>query len=472
MYGDYREIGEIKRLLEDNPEGLSITEISQAMGVHRTTIAKYLDILQMKGDVALKIRGTSKMYQLSKRVPASVIRYLYKCPFILIGQNLTIIEISDDLAGILNIREDIIGSSVTSQSMASLMNGEIQKKCREALSGKPSAFTHSAIIRNDQKHFKIQVIPIVFDDGKTGCSILIKDFTDTRILSFNLEICENELKTLTHDLNEFVFRCTPEGILTRVNPGFCLRMGKNAEDLLGFPYEHVISHQDMESLIRKKQEISPSSPVRTIKFKVIQPDGMVAWEEWTYRGLYSKEKTITGYVAVGRDITEEQHLKEQLETFHASFEALVKQRTREMRQANQELMAEISRRELIERELLIIQAAFDHASDSIILFERSGAVWRANETSCRLLGYTKEEMKDISVFLINPNVSEGIWNNMWEQAEKDLKITRVKAFHKRKDGIIIPVDVSRTFIQAGSVTLFCSIARETKGSRSKKTTQF
>jgi hypothetical protein len=32
--------------------------------------------------------------------------------------------------------------------------------------------------------------------------------------------------------------------------------------------------------------------------------------------------------------------------------------------------------------------------------------------------------------------------------------------HVRKDGTIIPVEVSRTFFTAGPMTLFCSIARE------------
>ena len=190
---------------------------------------------------------------------------------------------------------------------------------------------------------------------------------------------------------------------------------------------------------------------------------MMAYEEWIYRGLFLENGTLAGYVAVGHDISRQRHLEEQLNTFHANFESLVKQRTKEMRQANQDLLKEIARRERIERELLIIEAAFDYASDSILLFEQSGELWRANESSCRLLGYSKDEIRAITVFEINREITTDIWQEMWEQANNEDGISRVISTHVRKDGTVIPVELSRTFIRAGPVTLFCSIAREIRG---------
>jgi response regulator of citrate/malate metabolism len=49
MIGDYEEIHTIKELLHASPQGLSITDISKQLHLHRTTAAKYLDMLQMKG---------------------------------------------------------------------------------------------------------------------------------------------------------------------------------------------------------------------------------------------------------------------------------------------------------------------------------------------------------------------------------------------------------------------------------------
>jgi PAS domain S-box-containing protein len=237
-------------------------------------------------------------------------------------------------------------------------------------------------------------------------------------------------------------------------------MDRKPEELIGFSYEPVISHEDLERLSKMKQKINQITPSQTISFKSIQPDGMMAFEEWTYKGIFTENGDLSGFLVTGHDISREKQLEEQLNTFHASFEALVKQRTKEMRQANQDLMKEIARRERIERELLMIEAAFNHASDSILLFERSGKLWRANETSCRLLGYSKDEISTMSVFDINQEITPAIWDNMWELSEQEPEISRVISTHVRKDGTIIPVEVSRTFFTAGPMTLFCSIARE------------
>jgi PAS domain S-box-containing protein len=195
---------------------------------------------------------------------------------------------------------------------------------------------------------------------------------------------------------------------------------------------------------------------------------MVAWEEWMYRGIFSKTGTLAGYQAVGKDVSERKHLEDQLRTYHANFEAVVKQRTREMRAANQDLMAEIARREKLERELLLIRFVFDHASDSILLFDRSGAMYRANETACSLLGYSREEIKNIRVFDVNPEITPEIWNQMWESAEKESEILRVRSVHLRRDGEIFPVEVARKFISAGPVSLFCSIARKIQENKEER----
>lgn len=460
MIGDYDEIRAIKDLLHVSSQGLSITDIARELQLHRTTAAKYLDMLQMKGDVDLRIMGTSKVYHPSCRIPASIIHTFFEGPYILFTARLIVREYSGEIQEICDITGDITGKELTDAILSPLIKESVPEMCKRAVLGNPASFDLTIADKKISKNLHVRIIPIVFDDGRAGCAFLIEDKTLLYNALREAEICEKELKSVSDDLSEFMFTCNPDGILKRVNAPFCTRMDRNPKELLGFPYEPVISHEDLERLTRLKQEITPHSPIQTISFKAIQPDGMVAFEEWTYRGLFTEGGTLNGYLAVGHDISREHHLEEQLNTFHASFEALVKQRTKEMRQANQDLMKEIARRERIERELLIIEAAFDHASDSILLFEQSGSLWRANESSCRLLGYSKEEIKQISVFQINQEITLDLWQAMWEKSEEESGISRVVSTHLRKDGTIIPVDLSRTFIKAGPMTLFCSIARE------------
>ena len=459
MIGDFEEIGRIRELLTEHPRGMSITEISRELGIHRTTVAKYLDGLQMKGEVDMRVVSTAKMYHLSTRIPSSALIAFTQDPFLLISFRQTVVSASDKVIDILGLKENPVGHSITDPVLSELIEEDIQAKVKKATQGFGSTAEKIIKVQGVTRWLKISILPIVFEDGRPGCAFICHDDTPYQEAVLKAELSAGETEALATDQTEFIFRSRPDGILTFVNDAFCNRMERKREELIGFPYEPVISHEDLENLSRIRDGITQKKPTGQISFKAIQPDGMVSWEEWLYRGIFSSTGVLAGFQAVGRDISERKHLEDQLQTYYTNFEAIVKQRTREMRSANQDLMAEIARREKLERELLIIKFVFDHASDSILLFERSGAMYRANETACTLLGFTSEEIHSISVFDVNPEITPLIWQEMWTSDRDVEETSRVRSVHRRRDGEIIPVEISRKFITAGPISLFCSIAR-------------
>jgi DNA-binding Lrp family transcriptional regulator len=52
----------ILRLLERHPEGLSIGEIAQRVGIHRTNLSKYLYRLAGAGRIVERKLGKAKLY--------------------------------------------------------------------------------------------------------------------------------------------------------------------------------------------------------------------------------------------------------------------------------------------------------------------------------------------------------------------------------------------------------------------------
>ena len=65
------ELSHIKELLRSHPRGMTIIDISQKIGINRNSVAKYLDVLLISGQVEMHAVGTAKLYFLSKRVPIS-----------------------------------------------------------------------------------------------------------------------------------------------------------------------------------------------------------------------------------------------------------------------------------------------------------------------------------------------------------------------------------------------------------------
>ncbi|MFA6333794.1 MAG: helix-turn-helix domain-containing protein, partial [Methanoregula sp.] len=61
----------ITDLLEQNPQGLSITELVRTGGLNRNTVGRYLDNLLVSGQVEMRHFGMAKIYTLSQRLPVS-----------------------------------------------------------------------------------------------------------------------------------------------------------------------------------------------------------------------------------------------------------------------------------------------------------------------------------------------------------------------------------------------------------------
>ncbi|HUW86730.1 MAG TPA: helix-turn-helix domain-containing protein, partial [Methanoregula sp.] len=64
---------QIKDILKENPQGLSITDIVKAVNINRNTIGRYLENLLVSGQVEMRRFGMEKIYSLSQRVPLSAV---------------------------------------------------------------------------------------------------------------------------------------------------------------------------------------------------------------------------------------------------------------------------------------------------------------------------------------------------------------------------------------------------------------
>ncbi len=121
---------------------------------------------------------------------------------------------------------------------------------------------------------------------------------------------------------------------------------------------------------------------------------------------------------------------------------------------------DISVRKRIEHEskvlVLMQQALMNSALEGIHIMDIQGNVVEANNTFCQMLGYTQEEVRKL-------NVTD--WDAQWSREELMsrfsalvlLKDTRFETRHRRKDGVLIEVEISTTGAEIdGKQYLFAS----------------
>ena len=110
-------------------------------------------------------------------------------------------------------------------------------------------------------------------------------------------------------------------------------------------------------------------------------------------------------------------------------------------------------------QLELTQFALDHSADSVFWIESDATFAYVNESACKTLGYTREELLRLSALDVDPYLTESIWTTYWQEM-KTKEVIRFEARHKTKGGKVYPVEIHASFIQHGDRQYFCAFAHD------------
>ena len=94
----------------------------------------------------------------------------------------------------------------------------------------------------------------------------------------------------------------------------------------------------------------------------------------------------------------------------------------------------------------------------VFWFDKDARFIEVNETACREWGYTREELLQMSIFDVNPNMNDQNWAAHWE--EKQVNSATFESSHQRKGGEEFPVDITDIFIESADQVYSCAIVRD------------
>ena len=114
---------------------------------------------------------------------------------------------------------------------------------------------------------------------------------------------------------------------------------------------------------------------------------------------------------------------------------------------NSEAMARLS--------LITIQRAVD----GIFWLGADGRIMKINDAACRMLGYTNEELLNMTVSDIDPDYPPARFATLWNKI-KQSESHRFESRHIRKDNIIYPLEISVYFVNFDGIELACTFFRD------------
>ncbi len=199
-----------------------------------------------------------------------------------------------------------------------------------------------------------------------------------------------------------------------INPAFEKQFGLSADEIVGKRFTEVFSDCDEE----RRNWIEAIGNV-AVTGQSAAFEQFLAWNGRWYR--VSNYTFEPGYVAsISYDITVRKHAE----------------------------------KALIESEMRY-RLLFENIQDAVILIEidsagTPGRIREVNETACRRLGYSREELLRLSVSDIDPSLTSEDWKMFISQ----LKVEGVNTFERirrAKDGTLIPVEIcSKHFTRGGT----------------------
>ncbi len=129
------------------------------------------------------------------------------------------------------------------------------------------------------------------------------------------------------------------------------------------------------------------------------------------------------------------------------------------------ILRDITERRHAEEGLLRFRMAMETSLEGIFLMDfETFRYLDVNETGCRMLGYSREELLTMRTMDTNLEISEADQRQRFEQARalgSDHVITEAEGrFMRRKDGSTFPIEVARRYMRIGEQEIVVGIARD------------
>lgn len=112
-----------------------------------------------------------------------------------------------------------------------------------------------------------------------------------------------------------------------------------------------------------------------------------------------------------------------------------------------------------EQKLRLTEFAVENAADAIFWVRPNASFFSVNETACRRLGYTREELLEMSVPDVNPQYGAGQWPALWNQL-RETSASTFESRHRTKDGEVFPVEITAQYLKYEDNEFACAIVRD------------
>ncbi|WKY47876.1 PAS domain S-box protein [Eubacteriaceae bacterium ES3] len=264
--------------------------------------------------------------------------------------------------------------------------------------------------------FRVSLAQFVYQDKK-HVAVTFTDITERKEKHDNLEKTKDFYFQMLDDFSSLIFRTDTSGNVTYVNKEWMFFTGVSREECLGQRWLDWVHPEDRQMYLDVKEKAFEERIPFTLEFRVRHRSGLYRW----IKGVYSPSREIDGqlgYIGLGIDITDRKEL---------------------------------------ENGLIRYRLLSEKVRDIILFVEKNGKIIDANNAAVNFYGYTRNELLNMTVFQLREDPDDFVLEQLGEAEQEG---TFFECRHQKKDGSLVPVEVSSKGTMIGKERILLSIIRD------------
>ncbi len=123
------------------------------------------------------------------------------------------------------------------------------------------------------------------------------------------------------------------------------------------------------------------------------------------------------------------------------------------------VIQDITEKKHTENTFRFTQFAIDHSSDAAFWMGADAKFIYVNESACKILGYSKDELLSMTVHDIDPLFPKEVWKEHWAEL-KEKRFMTIESQHRAKSGTIIPIELKLNFIEFDGKEYNCAFSTD------------
>lgn len=173
--------------------------------------------------------------------------------------------------------------------------------------------------------FRFSMNPVRDENGDINCiSVMIRNISAAEKKDGPLVRSETRYKEILQEQTDLICRFYPNGVITFVNDAYCKYFGQGEKKLTGSNLFELIPIEEKRKALKKLNNLTPDAPFYHYDQRVIDANHIPRWLACTDRGIFDRKGNLKEIQMVGRDITEQKQLEQELQRSNQKLEAILK----------------------------------------------------------------------------------------------------------------------------------------------------